>query len=63
MADVVTGTVYTADLADLTGPNGPAQPLIDLMELPDYRRRKLVPHPVENAGPDDGFMDDLLALN
>jgi len=63
VADVVTGTVYTADLADLTGPNGPAQPLIDLMELPDYRRRKLVPHPVENAGPDDGFMDDLLALN
>ena len=63
VADAVTGTVYTVDLADLTGPNGPAQPLIDLIELPDQRRRKLVPHPVENAGPDDGLMDDLLALN
>ncbi len=63
VADAVTGTVYTIDIADLTGPNGPAQPLIDLMELPDYRRRKLVPHPVENAGPNDALLDDLLALN
>jgi hypothetical protein len=63
VADAVTGTVYTVDLADLTGPNGPAQPLIDLIELPDHRRRKLVPHPVDNTGPDEGLVADLLALN
>ncbi|AGI66364.1 hypothetical protein OAN307_c06370 [Octadecabacter antarcticus 307] len=63
VAAAVTGSVCSIDLADLNGPEGPAQPLMDLIELPEHRRRKLVPHPVENAGPDDRFLADLLALN
>ena len=63
VADAVTGTVYTIDLADLDGPLGPARPLIELIELPDHRRRKLAPHPTMNKGPEDGLIDDLLALN
>lgn len=63
VAQAVTGTVLTADLKDLTGPNGPAQPLIDLMDLPDHLLRKLQPHPQQNIGPRNNMIDGLLALN
>lgn len=63
VTDAVTGTVYSITLEELTGPNGAAQPLIDLMELPAYRRSRLVPHPARNIGPDDTLIADLLALN
>lgn len=63
VAKAVTGTVHTADLADLTGPEGPAEPLIDLMGLSKWRRNKLKPHMPHNIGPKDELIDDLLALN
>ncbi|MBU2994280.1 hypothetical protein Q4555_07105 [Octadecabacter sp. 1_MG-2023] len=59
----ITGAVHVADLKDLTGELGPAQPLIDLIGLPDHLGRRLTPHPAQNAGPDDELVDDLLALN
>ncbi|MCF2904849.1 hypothetical protein L0666_07610 [Octadecabacter sp. CECT 8868] len=59
----VTGAVHVANLKDLTGGLGPAQPLIDLIGLPDHLGRRLTPHPAQNAGPNDGLVDDLLALN
>lgn len=63
VAKAVTGTVSSTDLADLTGAEGAAQPLIDLIGLPPHRRAKLVPQPSENTGPDDAQISDLLALN
>jgi len=63
VARSVTGAVHCAKLEQLTGPFGPAQPLVDLMELPDHRKRHLKPHPPENTGPQDELIDDLLALN
>ena len=63
VAHDVKGKVNTIDLADLTGVEGPAQPLIDLIELPEHRRRKLVPYPPANTGPRDDLVADLLALN
>lgn len=63
VAKAVKGTVYTTDLADLTGPEGTAQALIDLVGLPEHRRAKLVPQPNENMGPDDAIIAGLLALN
>ena len=63
VSQAVTGTVHAADLAELNGPFGPAQPLVDLMELPDHRRKHLKPHPPQNAGPADDLIADLLALN
>ncbi|MEN8839698.1 MAG: hypothetical protein ABF288_01115 [Octadecabacter sp.] len=59
----VTGIVCTADLADLTGAEGPAQPLMDLMALSKRRRSKLIPHVTHNIGPKDAMIDELLALN
>jgi len=59
----VTGIVCTADLADLTGPEGPAQPLIDLMGLSERRRSKLIAQVTYNVGPKDAMIDELLALN
>ncbi|MGJ8611804.1 MAG: hypothetical protein ACSHWY_11955 [Octadecabacter sp.] len=63
VAAAVTGAVYTVDIADLTGVEGPAQPLIDLIDLPPHRRAALTPHPVQNIGPHDGVIADFLALN
>lgn len=59
----VTGRVQTANLGDLTGPWGPAAPLIDLIGLPAHLRRRLVPQPPQNVGPPEAFADELLALN
>ena len=63
VAKAVTGTVYTVDIAELTGIEGLAQPLLDLVDLPAHRRAALTPHPVQNIGPDDGLIADMLALN
>lgn len=63
VAKAVTGTVYSMDVADMTEPEGPARPLIDLMGLPPYRRSRLAAHPNVNIGPDDALIDELLALN
>ena len=57
------GHISTRDLADLTGDFGPAEPLIDLINLPAHLRKRLTPHPRFNAGPDDGMIDALLDLN
>jgi len=61
--DAVTGTVLRARLEDLTTPIGPAQPLVDLINLPDHRLKHLKPHKPLNLGPDDAVIAQLLALN
>lgn len=63
VSKAVTGLVHTSDLDELTDGFGPAQPLINLIELPDNLRRRLRPHPAQNNGPRDDLIDDLLALN
>ena len=63
VTDAVTGAVCTTDLSDLDGPLGPATPLINHIELPMHLRKRLQSHPVQNAGPADDMIDDLLALN
>ena len=64
VARAVTGTVQAVDMADLSAADqSPAQPLIDLIELPAHLRNRLKPHGVMNKGPDDALIDDLLALN
>ncbi|HCP81573.1 MAG TPA: hypothetical protein DIT67_08240 [Octadecabacter sp.] len=61
--NAVTGIVCTADLSDLTGQEGPAQPLMDLMGLSERRRSNLIAHVTHNIGPNDAMIDELLALN
>jgi hypothetical protein len=59
----VTGSVQSADLGSLQGPEGPAAPLLDLIALPDHLRRNLAPNPLQNKGPDAGLVAQLLDLN
>lgn len=59
----LTGAVQTADLADMGTEFGPAQPVIDLINLPPHLRKHLKAQPAANIGPQDGLIDDLLALN
>jgi len=63
VAKTVEGDVHTSELADLTGPNGAAQPLLDLIDLPDHLRARIEPQPTQNAGPSNDLMKDLLSLN
>ena len=63
VASTVTGHVQTSDLADASGIEGPAAPLLDLIELPPHRRRKLEPLPRQNTSYDDALLDEFLALN
>ncbi|MCF2871056.1 hypothetical protein L0664_08255 [Octadecabacter sp. G9-8] len=63
VAKGLTGTVHTTDLADMTTDFGPAQPLIDLINLPAHLHKRLKPQPAANVGPKDGLIEDLLALN
>lgn len=63
IAAAVSGRVQSAALEKLTGPWGPAQPLIELINLPAHRLDQLLPHPTENRGPPENVVADLLALN
>jgi len=63
VADRVKGRVQVCDVAGLTGPEGVAAPLIDLLDLPDHLRRRLTPLAPQNLGPVEGVLDALLALN
>lgn len=63
VADAVKGTVTTRDLGSFAGHEGPAEPLIDLIQLPAHLRRRLNAVPRENIGVADGRIKDLLALN
>ncbi len=59
----VTGMVTTADLTTLTGPEGPAEPLLDLVGLPPHRRAAFEPVARKNISPSDDLLDALLELN
>lgn len=60
----VSGKVHTTDLAALADhAEGPAKPLIDLMDLPDHLRKALLPKAPENKGPSNAVIQQLLDLN
>ncbi|WP_375281520.1 hypothetical protein [Pseudooctadecabacter sp.] len=63
VAGAVKGRVQLRDVAGLDGPEGLSAPLIDLLDLPGHLRRKLVPLPPQNVGPNDDVLDALLDLN
>lgn len=63
VAGAVNGTVSSSDLADLTGQDGPAAPLLDLIDLPSNRRARLARQSAANIGPDDAQITGLLSLN
>lgn len=44
-------------------PLGPAEPLLDLLEVPPDVRARMVLHPDTNAAPPQAVLDGLLALN
>lgn len=63
VAQVVNAPVQSARLESLSGAEGPAAPLIDLIGLPAHLRQKLVPVPSQNTGPDPDLIAELLDLN
>ena len=63
VSNSVTGIVTTSDLDTLTTPEGPAEPLLDLVGLPTHRRAAFEPVARKNISPDDDLLDALLELN